>query len=132
MILWEQKKVNTILLANNDTLLSLIASPGNRDNFNRSRLRKSVWMVWRLQTSLNYSIKREDGRAVPLAYLSCYTEFIGGLLLALDLFVRPTTMAVVINMAVATITMLPGSFFGSSGPGASYLFINYKITNFEH
>jgi len=59
------------------------------------------------------------GIAAPLAYLSCYTEFIGGFLLILGLFTRPTAFAIMINMLVATIEMLPTGFFTG---GAAYPF----------
>ncbi len=73
-----------------------------------------------LHTTIQFYIKM--GIAVPLAYLSCFTEFIGGLLITLGLFTRPAAFAVVINMTVATITMLPSGFLGADGPGASYPF----------
>jgi putative oxidoreductase len=53
-----------------------------------------------------------------LAYVSSYTELIGGLLLILGLFTRPAAFAVWINMLVATIVSLP--FFAKNGPGASF------------
>lgn len=59
------------------------------------------------------------GISAPLAYLSSYTEFIGGFLLAVGLLTRPVAIAVVINMAVATGVMLPRGFFAG---GASYPF----------
>lgn len=59
------------------------------------------------------------GIPAPLAYLSCFTELIGGGLLILGLLTRPAALAVAINMAVATVVMLPkGFFFG----GAAYPF----------
>lgn len=45
-----------------------------------------------------------------LAYLSIYTELIGGLLLILGFLTRPVAFAVLINMIVATIVMLPKGF----------------------
>lgn len=51
------------------------------------------------------------GIPVPLAYLSCYTEFIGGFLLIVGLFTRPAAFAVMINMLVATIVMSQNGFF---------------------
>lgn len=48
-----------------------------------------------------------------LAYLSCFTEFLGGLLLILGLFTRPVAFAVTMNMLVATLMLAQhGSFMG--------------------
>lgn len=52
-----------------------------------------------------------------LAYLSCYTEFIGGFLLIVGLLTRPAAFAIMINMLVATIVTLPNGFLtGASFP----------------
>jgi len=53
-----------------------------------------------------------------LAYLSCYTEFIGGFLLIVGLLTRPAAFALTINMLVAGIVTLPNGFM----TGASYPF----------
>lgn len=53
-----------------------------------------------------------------LAYLSCYTEFIGGFLLIVGLLTRPAAFAIMINMLVATLVTLPNGFL----TGASYPF----------
>jgi len=53
-----------------------------------------------------------------LAYLSCYTEFIGGFLLIVGLLTRPAAFAIMINMLVATLVTLPNGFLA----GASYPF----------
>ena len=53
-----------------------------------------------------------------LAYLSCYTEFIGGFLLIIGLLTRPAAIAITINMLVATLVTLPNGFM----TGASYPF----------
>jgi putative oxidoreductase len=50
------------------------------------------------------------GFSPPLAYLSIYTEFIGGGLLILGLLTRPAAFAITINMLVATEVMLPRGF----------------------
>jgi putative oxidoreductase len=55
-----------------------------------------------------------------LAYLSCYTEFIGGALIILGLLSRPAALAVFVNMLVATLVTLPKGFFGQGG--AAYPF----------
>ena len=54
-----------------------------------------------------------------LAYLSCFTEFIGGFLLVVGLLTRPVAIAVFINMLVATIMMAPHGFLKG---GAAYPF----------
>jgi putative oxidoreductase len=56
------------------------------------------------------------GISLPFAYLSCYTEFVGGLLLTIGLFTRPAAFAVMINMLVATIVSLQ---FGLMGPSSA-------------
>lgn len=53
-----------------------------------------------------------------LAYLSCYTEFIGGFLLIVGLLTRPAAFVITINMLVATVMTLPNGFM----TGASYPF----------
>ena len=122
------KKVNTILLGSNGALLSL----------SLLLLRLTIGIIlfvvgsgkvlgwfggYGLNTTIQFYVKM--GIAVPLAYLSCFTEFIGGLLLALGLFTRLAAFAVAINMVVATITMLPNGFLGPNG--ASYPFTFFII-----
>ena len=51
------------------------------------------------------------GISAPLAYISSFTEFIGGFLLIAGLFTRPAAFALAINMTVATIITLPKGFF---------------------
>jgi len=51
------------------------------------------------------------GIPAPLAYLSTFTELIGGFLLIVGLLTRPAAFAVMINMLVATIVLLPMGFF---------------------
>ena len=80
-----------------------------------------------LHTTIQYlSIK--GGIPVPLVYIHCFTEFIGGILLAIGLFTRPVAIAVIINMAVATITMLPNGFLGPSGASYPFTFLIIAIT----
>jgi putative oxidoreductase len=50
------------------------------------------------------------GIPAPLAYLSTFTELIGGLLLIVGLITRPAAFAIMINMLVATIVVLPMGF----------------------
>jgi putative oxidoreductase len=61
-----------------------------------------------LQMTLHFFA--EMGFSAPLAYLSIFTEFIGGFLLILGLLTRPAAFAVMINMIVATIVTLPKGF----------------------
>lgn len=67
----------------------------------------------------------KSGFSAPLAYLSIFTEFIGGFLLVIGLFTRPAAFALVINMLVATIVTLPSGIFGS---GAHVPFIYLIMT----
>lgn len=46
-----------------------------------------------------------------LAYLCCFTEFIGGFLLIIGLLTRPVAVAVTINMLVATWELSAHRFF---------------------
>ena len=70
-----------------------------------------------MQTTINFFITKE-GFSSLLAYLSSYTEFIGGFLLVVGLLTRPVAFAIAINMAVATIVSLPRGFVA----GAAYPF----------
>jgi putative oxidoreductase len=60
----------------------------------------------------------KQGFSVPLAYMSAYTEFIGGFLLIIGFLTRPAAFAVMINMTVAGIVSLPRGFTS----GAAYPF----------
>lgn len=51
-----------------------------------------------------------------MAYLSAFTEFIGGILMMLGLITRPVALAVCINMLVAVLTVhLKNGFLGQGG-----------------
>ena len=63
------------------------------------------------------------GFSAFLAYLSMYTEFIGGLLLIFGLFTRFAAFAVTINMVVATIVSLPRGFLGPTGAQTAFVFL---------
>jgi putative oxidoreductase len=63
--------------------------------------------------------KQHQNLSAPLAYLSSYTEFIGGLLLIIGLLTRPATFALFINMLVAVILIGFEKFFMG---GAAYPF----------
>jgi putative oxidoreductase len=60
-----------------------------------------------------------SGISKPLAYLSAYTEFIGGFLLIIGLLTRPAAFAIMINMIVATVLTMPKGFLAG---GAAYPF----------
>lgn len=58
---------------------------------------------------------RNIGIPAYLAYLSSYTEFIGGIFLIIGLLTRPAALAITINMLVATIVMGSNNFFTGGG-----------------
>jgi putative oxidoreductase len=61
-----------------------------------------------LATTVQFMAK--VGISAPWAYVSSYTEFIGGFLLIVGLLTRLTAIPVTINMIVATIVSLPRGF----------------------
>jgi len=67
------------------------------------------------------------GFSTYLAYLSSYTELIGGLLFIIGFLTRPAAVAVIINMIVATIVMLPHGFLGPSGASYPFSFLIVAI-----
>jgi putative oxidoreductase len=67
------------------------------------------------------------GFSAPLAYLSMFTEFLGGLLLVTGLLTRPAAFALMINMLVATIATLPGGFMGPTGAQTPFIFLMIVI-----
>jgi putative oxidoreductase len=62
-----------------------------------------------MQTTIFYLVTKL-GFPVILAYMSAYTEFIGGFMLIIGLLTRPAAFAVMINMTVAGIVSLPRGF----------------------
>jgi putative oxidoreductase len=58
-----------------------------------------------------------------LAYLSSYTEFIGGFLLIIGLLTRPAAFALLINMIVAFIVSLPHGFLTPMGASTPFAFM---------
>ena len=70
-----------------------------------------------METTIFFLVTKQ-GFSVPLAYMSAYTEFIGGFLLIIGLFTRPVAFAIMINMIVAGIVSLPRGFI----TGAAYPF----------
>jgi putative oxidoreductase len=67
------------------------------------------------------------GFSAFLAYLSMYTELIGGILLILGLFTRFAAFAVTINMIVATIVSLPRGFLGPTGAQTAFIFLMMSL-----
>lgn len=63
------------------------------------------------------------GISVPFAYLSIFTEFIGGFLLIIGLFTRAAAFAIMINMIVATIVTLPSGFMSPTGAQSPFIFL---------
>jgi putative oxidoreductase len=63
------------------------------------------------------------GISGPLAYLSIYTELIGGFLLLIGLITRLAAIPVTINMLVATIVSMPGGFLGPTGFSTPFVFL---------
>jgi len=57
------------------------------------------------------------------AYLSSYTELIGGILLILGLFTRVAAFALFINMVVAFYISLPGGFIAEHGSSTPFEFM---------
>jgi len=58
-----------------------------------------------------------------LAYLSSYTEFIGGFLLIIGFLTRPAAFALLINMTVAFIVSLPHGFLTPMGASTPFAFM---------
>ena len=56
-------------------------------------------------------------------YVSCYTEFIGGLLVMIGLLTRPAAIALVINMLVATLLVGFKNFFLGGAPFPALLMV---------
>ncbi len=67
------------------------------------------------------------GFSTLLTYLSSYTELIGGLLFIIGFLTRPVAIAVIINMVVATIVMMPHGFLGPSGASYPLAFLIISI-----
>jgi len=67
------------------------------------------------------------GISTPFTYLSCYTEFIGGLLITIGIFTRPVAFIVMINMIVATYVALPGGFLAPNGAVLPFTFLICSI-----
>jgi putative oxidoreductase len=70
-----------------------------------------------METTVNLFVTKQ-GFTPLLAYMSSYTELLGGFLLIVGLLTRPAAFAVMINMTVAGIVSLPKGFLA----GAAYPF----------
>jgi putative oxidoreductase len=70
-----------------------------------------------METTIKFFVTK-PGFTPLLAYMSSYTEFIGGFLLIVGLLTRPAAFAVMINMTVAGIVSIPKGFV----VGAAYPF----------
>ena len=81
-----------------------------------------------LETTLKFYTQM--GIAYPFAYMSIYTEFIGGLLLTIGFLTRPALIAVIINMLVATIIMFPNGFLGPNGSSYPFMFLVIAVAIF--
>jgi len=62
------------------------------------------------------------------AYLSSYTELIGGFLLVVGFLTRPVAFALLINMIVAFIISLPGGFISEHGSSTPFEFMLCVLT----
>lgn len=83
------------------------------------------WFGYSLQQSVEGYAK--SGFSAPLAYMSIFTEFIGGLLLVAGVLTRPVAFAVMINMFVATIVTLPAGILGPGGAQIPFLYLIIDI-----
>ncbi|HSD64571.1 MAG TPA: DoxX family protein [Ignavibacteriaceae bacterium] len=79
---------------------------------------------------LTLKFYNQSGISNLFAYMSIYTEFIGGLLLALGFLTRFVSIAIIINMIVATIISLPNGFLGPNGASYPFVFLIIAITIF--
>ena len=70
-----------------------------------------------MENTIKFFVTKQ-GFTPLLAYISSYTEFIGGFLLIIGLITRPAAFAVMINMTIAGIVSLPRGFIA----GAAYPF----------
>ena len=114
--------INILLTSNNSSLLStgilLLRITSGLILFLVGAGKVAGWFGgFGMNTTVMYFAKM--GFSVFLTYLSSYTEFIGGLLLLSGLLTRPASLAVFINMLVATIVMWPKGFING---GADFPF----------
>jgi uncharacterized membrane protein YphA (DoxX/SURF4 family) len=100
----------------------------NRYNFIHSRLRESIWLFGGFGLDTTLKFYTQMGISYPFAYMSIYTEFIGGLLLTFGFITRIASIAVIINMLVATILSLPNGFLGPNGASYPFVFLIIAIS----
>ena len=86
------------------------------------------WMGFSLQQTLEGYAK--SGFSAPWAYVSIFTEFIGGALLVLGLFTRPAAFFVIINMTVATWVTMPNGLTGPTGGHVPLMYLVMTIIIF--
>lgn len=79
-----------------------------------------------LETTLKFYTQM--GISHPFAYMSIYTEFIGGFLLTIGLITRIASIAIIINMLVATLLSLPNGFLGLNGASYPFVFLIISIS----
>jgi putative oxidoreductase len=81
-----------------------------------------------IDVTLQFYLK--SGIAYPFAYMSIFTEFIGGILFTIGLLTRLSAIAIIINMLVATILMFPNGFLGPNGASYPFMFLVIVIAVF--
>lgn len=64
------------------------------------------------------------------AYMSIFSEFLGGGLLVIGLFTRPASFALIINMTVATWVTMPGGLMGPAGGHVPLMYLVMTIIIF--
>lgn len=86
------------------------------------------WMGFGLQQTLEGYAK--SGFSAPWAYMSIFSEFIGGALLIPGLFTRPAAFFVIINMTVATWVTMPNGLTGPTGGHVPLMYLVMTIIIF--
>jgi putative oxidoreductase len=66
-----------------------------------------------METTIKFFVTKQ-GFTPLFAYVSSYTEFLGGFLLIMGLLTRPVAFAVMINMTIAGIVSMPRGFISGS------------------
>jgi putative oxidoreductase len=68
-----------------------------------------------------------SGFSAPLAYLSIFTELLGGLFFIIGFLTRPAAIAITINMCVAFLVMLPSGFLAVAAYPFSLMMSSFII-----